>query len=300
MSTTKQYDNVNENRRKAADDIIINRTLYAGGTGLIFVPILDAVALLGVQMYMIRDIASIYDIEFKEQRVKSLIGALIGDTATLSLFRFIPGIGSFFGTASTIVIGAASTYALGKVFVKHFEAGGTFLNFDPIASEKYFKQKLAEGKQVVKNIRKNSFQYKSTSAKQQPKKNSYTDLSAQTKKLSEEIASLKKDIESIKQLRHYTQPISKIQDDTTKYKKIDLTDLCLIKGIGLKTAAVLQQAGIKTIQDLADSTPEDIETILAKEDGRFRLVISDSWIVQAQLATTSDLETLQAFQKKLP
>lgn len=313
MSNTEQYSKVNENRRKEADEIIINRTLYAGGAGLIFVPILDAVALLGLQMYMVRDIASVYNIEFKEQRAKSLITALLGDVATVSLFKFIPGIGTFFGSASAVVIGASSTYALGKVFVKHFEGGGTFLNFDTVASEVYFKKKLAEGKQFVKNIRKkskktgvyhkdnNMTDNKSESQNKQTPKADYAELSKQTKKLSEKILSLKNDIESIKQSRQFKPPTSatSLPPQVVKESAIDLNNLCLIKGIGPKTAALLRKSNINNLQDLSVSTPEEIEAILEKEDGRFRLVISDSWILQAQLAVAGNLEVLKKFQKKL-
>ena len=116
--STEQHSLAKEDRLKQTNDIITRRTMYAAGTGLIPIPIVDTAALLGVQVYMLRDIAKVYDIEFKEQRVKSFIGILIGDAAAISLFKLIPGLGTFFGGASVAAVGAASTYAIGKVFVK--------------------------------------------------------------------------------------------------------------------------------------------------------------------------------------
>ena len=52
------------------------------------------------------------------------------------------------------VIAGASTYALGKVFKKHFEAGGTFLSFDSERMKKYYNEKFGEGKEVASELKK--------------------------------------------------------------------------------------------------------------------------------------------------
>ncbi len=139
--------------RQKANKIIMRRTLYAAGIGLIPIPIVDAAGILGVQVLMIRDIAKIYEIEFKEQIVKSLITALAGDAAAVGLFKFIPGLGSFFGGASVAAVGAATTYALGKVFTQHFSQGGTLLDFDPVMSREFFQKEFEKGKKVVSDLR---------------------------------------------------------------------------------------------------------------------------------------------------
>jgi len=308
MPNLEQYSELGEERQQQANNIIIRRTMYAGGTGLIPVPIVDAVALLGVQMYMLRDIANVYELEFKEQRVKSLISVLVGDVAAISLFKFIPGLGTFFGGASVVVMGAASTYALGKVFVKHFEEGGTFLNFDAVKSEEYFKTQVKEGKKVVKNLRKKSFvafnKISDTKTKTENKATT-TDLSninQQSKKLGEEILALRKEIENLRQERSQNT-MEPVYDDkvekSIKPKKENLDDLQIIKGIGPKTAKILKQAGIQSITGLSKSTPERIHDILEKSEGNFKLAVPDNWILQAQLAAGGNLEALHTFQKKL-
>jgi len=40
---------------------------------------------------------------------------------------------------------AAATYAMGRVFVMHFESGGTFLDLDPAKAEAHFREVLAKG-----------------------------------------------------------------------------------------------------------------------------------------------------------
>ena len=40
---------------------------------------------------------------------------------------------------------AAYTWALGNVFIQHFEAGGTFLDFDPEKVREHFRTYFKEG-----------------------------------------------------------------------------------------------------------------------------------------------------------
>ena len=52
------------------------------------------------------------------------------------------------------VFAGASTYALGEVFKKHFETGGTILDFDPDRLRKLYKEKFEKGKRMVKEMKK--------------------------------------------------------------------------------------------------------------------------------------------------
>ncbi len=133
-------------RKKAAKKIIRRRMLYAAGLGLIPIPIVDAAGILGVQVLMLRDVARLYGVSFKEQRVKSFIGSLVGSLGAMGVVKAIPGIGSLLGGATVSLTAAAATYAIGKVFVQHFDQGGTLLDFDPEKSRKYFQKEFDKGK----------------------------------------------------------------------------------------------------------------------------------------------------------
>ena len=52
------------------------------------------------------------------------------------------------------VLSGASTFALGEVFKKHFETGGTFLDFDPERLKKYYHEKFEKGKEMAEELRK--------------------------------------------------------------------------------------------------------------------------------------------------
>ncbi|MFZ0481085.1 MAG: DUF697 domain-containing protein [Terriglobales bacterium] len=124
------------------------------GAGLIPVPFVDWAAVSGVQLKMIADLSKIYGIPFKESTGKAVIGSMAGFILPHSLacgflgsmLKTIPVVGSLAGAPAMAVFCGAYAWALGNVFIQHFESGGTFLNFDPEAVREYFKAKFEEGR----------------------------------------------------------------------------------------------------------------------------------------------------------
>jgi len=135
-----------------ADKIVRNHVLGSIATGVVPVPLIDLIVLTGVQLRMVRALAKHYEVEFAEQRVKSLIGTLVslGATATIGslLKAAIPGARALFGLGG-LALPAATTYAVGRVFIKHFESGGTVWTFDPSRAKEDFDAEVEAGKQVV-------------------------------------------------------------------------------------------------------------------------------------------------------
>jgi Mrp family chromosome partitioning ATPase len=43
--------------------------------------------------------------------------------------RVLPGVGTILSSATMPILGGTSTYALGLIFVRHFEAGGSLQDF---------------------------------------------------------------------------------------------------------------------------------------------------------------------------
>jgi len=144
-------------RAAQAETTIKWHMLVALGAGLVPLPWLDLAALTGLQLNLVRSLAGIYGVEFSSQLGKSAVGALLGggipvslSTNLGSLLKGIPGIGWAVGGVSVAVFGAASTYALGKVFVQHFESGNTLLTFDPEQVKAYYAQQYDKGKEEVR------------------------------------------------------------------------------------------------------------------------------------------------------
>ena len=122
-----------------AQDVLKRYSMYAAGAGLIPVPLIDAVAITVLQYNMVRELAFAYDVPFQGDRVRTLIGSLMGGAASTSLgygfgqtyLKSIPGVGPLMAALSMPSAAAAVTWAIGKVFVQHFSLGGTLLDFDP-------------------------------------------------------------------------------------------------------------------------------------------------------------------------
>jgi uncharacterized protein (DUF697 family) len=82
--------------------------------------------------------------------VGSTGGAVIARSAIGSIIKTVPGIGAVVGALiAGPAIAAGSTYAVGKVFVHHFEAGGTLLNFNPDKMRAYYASQFQEGQKFA-------------------------------------------------------------------------------------------------------------------------------------------------------
>jgi len=130
------------------------------GAGLIPVPFVDLVAVSGVQLKMLADVSKAYGVEFQESKGKAIIAALIGyivpSTMSFgsvgSILKAIPLVGPLVGAPSMVLFCGASTYALGKIFIQHFESGGTFLSFDPAKVKEHFQKEFEEGQKLAQDM----------------------------------------------------------------------------------------------------------------------------------------------------
>ena len=133
---------------------VIRRCSYwSAGLGLIPLPILDVVAITGVQVKMLLEMAKRYPVVANEEHVRGAVTALVGGVAPVALggsvisaFKFVPGIGQIAGVLAVPALAAASTIAVGRVFLEHFEAGGTLLDFDPEKMRAYYMRELEAAK----------------------------------------------------------------------------------------------------------------------------------------------------------
>jgi uncharacterized protein (DUF697 family) len=140
-----------------AQKVIRNYMLWSLGAGLVPVPVLDLAAVSGVQLKMLAEISKVYGVPFEESRGKAVIGSLIGFVlphtlsagAIGSLLKLIPGFGALVGSPTVALFAAAYAWALGRVFIQHFESGGTFLSFRPDDVREYFRAQFEEGQKAA-------------------------------------------------------------------------------------------------------------------------------------------------------
>jgi uncharacterized protein (DUF697 family) len=148
----------------AAEQIIKQNVLWGAGAGVIPFPLLDAAATAAVQIRMLKQLAALYEVPFREDRIKNIcIGLLaglgapvLGGTIAISAIKFVPVLGALVAVLALPASSAAFTFAVGRVFVQHFASGGTFLDFDPKTVREYFAKQFEEGKLVASKIKSES------------------------------------------------------------------------------------------------------------------------------------------------
>lgn len=103
-------------------------------------------------------------------------------------------------------------------------------------------------------------------------------------------------VEQLKAMLHEAGPRFRVVDPTTwpeqaqalmnapveEPKPFDDADLVQINGVGPKTAALLQAAGISSVSQLAAASVEQLQAILDLAGPRYRIVDPASWPAQAQ------------------
>ncbi|MBU0485495.1 MAG: DUF697 domain-containing protein [Proteobacteria bacterium] len=150
-----------DGRKETTDKLIYNHAIGAMGIGLIPLPVVDVAALTALQIRLLCKLAHFYGLEFSNDKAKNIIAALISSIVPVSvalpmasLMKFVPLVGTTMSVLIMPATGGACTYALGRVFVQHFESGGTFLDFDPAAVKAHFAELYKEGKKVATDLKK--------------------------------------------------------------------------------------------------------------------------------------------------
>lgn len=149
-----------DSKEHEADDIIKRHVYWSVGAGLTPIPLLDIAAVTAIQLDMLKSICELYEIDYSKEQGKSWISSLVGSTLSSVLARLgasaiktIPAVGTAIGMASMSILSGSTTYAIGNVFVNHFEGGGTLGNFNAEKVKNYYKQKVEDGKKLASELK---------------------------------------------------------------------------------------------------------------------------------------------------
>jgi len=145
---------------READSIIRDHVIAAVGAGLVPSPVVDIVAVTLIEVNMITRLAKAYSFPVPHRLVtyKVLI-SLVGGVGPAwlglklqGLIKGVPLVGHALYVGTLSIFGGASVYAVGKLFQKHFESGGTFLSSRNTVLKGYYREKLEEGKVLVPRL----------------------------------------------------------------------------------------------------------------------------------------------------
>jgi uncharacterized protein (DUF697 family) len=127
-----------EDREQVASKLVDRFAIWSGVAGLVPLPVVDVLAVGGLQLQMLRRLSQIYNVDFSENRGKALIAALAGcmipatsGMGAASALKAVPVLNILAAGFVMPVLSAGATFAIGKAFIQHFESGGTLLDFNP-------------------------------------------------------------------------------------------------------------------------------------------------------------------------
>jgi uncharacterized protein (DUF697 family) len=144
------------NKRDKADEIIKTQVAWAAGAGLVPLPLVDIAAVTAVQVSLVKQLADLYEVSFEENTGKALIAGLASSSLAsvgASFVKAIPFVGGLLGGASMALLSGGATYAVGQVFVRHFESGGTMESFDIDSARRTYDEEFERGKEFVRKVR---------------------------------------------------------------------------------------------------------------------------------------------------
>lgn len=143
-----------------ADNIVKNHVIVALSLGLVPLPLFDLALLSGNSVLLVRALSQLYDVPFEQHRVQAIVVSLVGGSLPVlgvmglsAGAKWLPGIGSLLGSGAVAVTGGALTYAVGQIFIRHFEGGGTLLDLDPSRLRERFRAEVANGRAVAAKAR---------------------------------------------------------------------------------------------------------------------------------------------------
>ena len=117
------------------------------GIGIVPIPLFNLAAATAGNLNLIRKLANLYGVEFKESVARNIITAVLGASASTfatpvveTVLAGIPVVGLALVVGTKPALNGTVTYALGRMFATHFEKGGSFVGVNVEEMKKNFSQ----------------------------------------------------------------------------------------------------------------------------------------------------------------
>jgi uncharacterized protein (DUF697 family) len=177
----KEIQEIQEKKEMTSEKIIKRHMYWSVAGGLIPIPLIDIAAVSAIQIDMLKSLCDLYNVDYSQDNGKAKVTALTSATLSrilartgASIVKSVPAVGTVVGTVSMAIISGASSYAMGNVFVKHFESGGTLKDFSAKNFKELYDEKLEEGKELAKKMKD---KYKEFTKKRKGKEKEQTAVS---------------------------------------------------------------------------------------------------------------------------
>jgi uncharacterized protein (DUF697 family) len=126
------------------------------GASVVPLPVVNVLGVSALQLRMLQVLAEHYGVPFSKDLGKEIISSLLGSivptsfsVTTASALKMVPEAAVVVSTLSMPIFAGAATYAIGKIFIQHFESGSTFLEFEPAKVREHFRQEFERGEHLA-------------------------------------------------------------------------------------------------------------------------------------------------------
>lgn len=141
-------------RELTADNLVKDYVIASVAASIVPVAFFDIAAVIAIQLRMIQKLSNLYGKPFSEHLGRKVIYALVGGVlgysagyfVAASASKLIPGIGWMVGMVSLPVVAGGATYAVGRSIIKHYEEGGTLMDFNAAKMRAFFNEQFEKGK----------------------------------------------------------------------------------------------------------------------------------------------------------
>lgn len=148
-------------RELTADNLIKDYVIASVAASIVPIAFFDIAAVIAIQLRMIQKLSNLYGKPFSERLGRKVIYALVGGVlgygagyvVAASATKMIPGIGWMVGMVSLPVVAGGATYAVGRSIVKHYEEGGTLLDFNASKMRDFYNEQFEKGKAVARKMK---------------------------------------------------------------------------------------------------------------------------------------------------
>lgn len=145
---------------KGEVDKLIRGSVYgAMGAGIVPLHWFQFASVAAVQLNLIRQLSNVYGVEFKEGIAKKIIASVVSSgvsTVAAPLLRVavsgIPLVGLPLAVGMQPMTNGFATYAVGRMFVTHFERGGNFVKVNMDEMKKDFSEAYQHSREWVGNV----------------------------------------------------------------------------------------------------------------------------------------------------
>jgi uncharacterized protein (DUF697 family) len=129
-------------RRRRAERIVQRNATIAGFGGIIPLPVINIAAISVIILRMVRTLARLYGVPFQHHQARSIVISLLAGTmpsgvaavTTSTLMYLVPG-SNLIGLAVSSITAAVCTRCIGRIFINHFENGGTLSELQEVRHE---------------------------------------------------------------------------------------------------------------------------------------------------------------------